>query len=111
MKKDIHPTNYRLCAFKDMSNEEVFITKSCANTKDEIEMHEVSCRILVMIKTHTECDGLDSKKFKTERDCCDAQIDILIPKRYQNALHIVLKSGDIAGFTYKLNIYCQRINF
>ena len=34
MKKDIHPTNYRLVAFKDMSNEDVFITKSCADTKD-----------------------------------------------------------------------------
>ena len=36
MKKDIHPTNYRLVAFKDMSNEEVFITKSCADTKDTL---------------------------------------------------------------------------
>ena len=25
MKKDIHPSNYREVAFKDMSNEEVFI--------------------------------------------------------------------------------------
>ena len=36
MKKDIHPTNYRLVAFKDMSNEHTFITKSCADTKDTI---------------------------------------------------------------------------
>ena len=26
MKKDLHPSNYREVAFKDMSNEEVFIT-------------------------------------------------------------------------------------
>ena len=39
MKKDIHPTNYRLVAFKDMSNEHTFITKSCADTKDTI-VHE-----------------------------------------------------------------------
>ena len=32
MKKDLHPTNYRPVAFKDMSNDEVFITKSTANT-------------------------------------------------------------------------------
>ena len=37
MKKDIHPTNYRLVAFKDMSNEEMFICKSTADTKDTIE--------------------------------------------------------------------------
>ena len=28
MKKDIHPSNYREVAFKDMSNEEVFITET-----------------------------------------------------------------------------------
>ncbi len=28
MQKGIHPENYRLVAFKDMSNEDVFITKS-----------------------------------------------------------------------------------
>ncbi len=32
MKKDIHPSNYREVAFKDMSNEEVFITRSTVNT-------------------------------------------------------------------------------
>ena len=32
MKKGIHPDKYRLVAFKDMSNENVFITKSTANT-------------------------------------------------------------------------------
>ena len=31
MKKGIHPENYRLVAFKDMSNDVVFITRSCAN--------------------------------------------------------------------------------
>ncbi|MBP3331920.1 MAG: 50S ribosomal protein L31, partial [Tidjanibacter sp.] len=28
MKKNIHPSNYRLVAFKDMSNEHVFICRS-----------------------------------------------------------------------------------
>jgi len=36
MKKDIHPSNYRLVAFKDMSNDEVFITRSTAETKDTL---------------------------------------------------------------------------
>ena len=36
MKEGIHPQNYRLVAFKDMSNEHVFITKSAVNTKDTI---------------------------------------------------------------------------
>ena len=38
MKKDIHPSNYREVAFKDMSNEEVFITCSTVNTKETIDI-------------------------------------------------------------------------
>ena len=41
MKKGIHPENYRLVAFKDMSNEEVFITKSTADTKETLEVDGV----------------------------------------------------------------------
>ena len=41
MKKGIHPENYRLGAFKDMSNDVVFITRSCANTKETIEVDGV----------------------------------------------------------------------
>ena len=36
MKKGIHPETYRLVAFKDMSNDVVFITRSCASTKETI---------------------------------------------------------------------------
>ena len=36
MKPGIHPENYRLVAFKDMSNDDVFITKSTANSKETI---------------------------------------------------------------------------
>ncbi len=38
MKKDIHPENYRLVVFKDMSNGETYLTKSTINTKDTIEL-------------------------------------------------------------------------
>ena len=41
MKKGIHPESYRLVAFKDMSNEAVFITRYCVNTKEEIEVNGV----------------------------------------------------------------------
>lgn len=35
-KKDIHPKDYRLVVFKDMSNEYTFMTKSTTQTKDTI---------------------------------------------------------------------------
>ena len=38
MKSGIHPENYRLVAFKDMSNDDVFITKSTANSKETIDV-------------------------------------------------------------------------
>ena len=38
MKKDIHPSNYRDVVFKDMSNDEMTITKSTVNTKETIEI-------------------------------------------------------------------------
>ena len=37
MRKGIHPDNYRLVAFKDMSNEDVFLAKSAAETKETLE--------------------------------------------------------------------------
>ncbi len=36
MKKGIHPENYRLVAFKDMSNDHVFLTKSTVATRETI---------------------------------------------------------------------------
>lgn len=40
MKKDIHPENYRLVVFKDMSNETTFITRSTADTKETIKWED-----------------------------------------------------------------------
>ncbi|MGB0998781.1 MAG: type B 50S ribosomal protein L31 [Flavobacteriales bacterium] len=38
MREGIHPENYRLVCMKDMSNNETFITKSCADTKETIDI-------------------------------------------------------------------------
>jgi len=40
MKKDIHPKNYRLVAFRDMSNGQTFITKSTAASKETAKMED-----------------------------------------------------------------------
>ena len=41
MKANTHPDNYRLVAFKDMSNDDVFITKSTVNSKETIQVDGV----------------------------------------------------------------------
>ena len=49
MKSNIHPENYRLVAFKDMSNNDVFLTKSTVETKET-----------------TKIDGVEYPLFKLE---------------------------------------------
>ncbi len=46
MKKGIHPENYRLVAFKDMSNEHTFITRSTAASRETIEIEGVEYPLL-----------------------------------------------------------------
>ena len=36
MKNGIHPDDYRLVVFKDISNDEAFITKSCTPSRETI---------------------------------------------------------------------------
>jgi large subunit ribosomal protein L31 len=39
MKKGIHPEGYRVVAFKDMSNDGVFLTRSAVSTTETIEVN------------------------------------------------------------------------
>lgn len=38
MKKDLHPKDYREVCFKDMSNDETFITRSTVSSRETIEI-------------------------------------------------------------------------
>lgn len=38
MKKGIHPNNYRPVVFKDMSNDDTFITRSTIQSKETIDI-------------------------------------------------------------------------
>lgn len=40
MRKDIHPEDYRLVVFKDMSNDYAFVTRSCAPSKETIKWED-----------------------------------------------------------------------
>jgi len=40
MKKDIHPKNYRLVAFRDMSNGYTFLTKSAAASRETVKLED-----------------------------------------------------------------------
>ena len=38
MKNEMHPSNYRVCAFKDMSTGDVTLIRSCAPTKETLDV-------------------------------------------------------------------------
>lgn len=48
MKKGIHPENYRIIAFKDMSNNDVFLAKSTTNTSEMIDVDGVEYPLVKM---------------------------------------------------------------
>ena len=53
MKKEIHPSSYRIVAFKDMSNEHVFLTRSTVNTRETIEVDGVEYPLYKMEISNT----------------------------------------------------------
>ena len=40
MKQGIHPEDYRLVVFKDMSNDYAFLSKSCAPSKETVKWED-----------------------------------------------------------------------
>ena len=61
MKKDVHPENYRLVVFKDMSNDYSFISKSCAPSSETTEWEDGNEYPLIKLeishKSHTFFTG------------------------------------------------------
>ncbi len=54
MKNGIHPENYRLVVFKDMSNEYAFLGKSTINTKETVQWEDGNEYPLVKLEiSHT----------------------------------------------------------
>ena len=53
MKKGIHPENYRVVVFKDMSNGDYFFSRSTAATKDTIEIDGVQYPLIKLEISNT----------------------------------------------------------
>lgn len=50
MKQGIHPENYRMVVFKDISNDFSFITKSCVKSKETVTWEDGNEYPLVKIE-------------------------------------------------------------
>ena len=53
MNKGIHPENYRPVVFKDMSNGDMFLSRSTVNTKEAIEFEGESYPLVKMEISNT----------------------------------------------------------
>ena len=53
MKKGLHPENYRPVVFKDMSNDDIFITRSTVAAKETIEIDGVTYPLVKLEITNT----------------------------------------------------------
>ena len=64
MKKGIHPEDYRLVAFKDMSNDHVFITRSTADSKGETIEVDGTTYPLIKLEISSESHPFYTGKMK-----------------------------------------------
>lgn len=64
MKADIHPSNYRTVVFKDISCDKSFLTKSCANSKEDIVWEDGNTYPLVKVEISNESHPFFTGKMK-----------------------------------------------
>ncbi len=64
MKKGIHPDNYRMVVFKDISNDESFITRSCAPSKETITWEDGNEYPLVKVEISSTSHPFYTGKMK-----------------------------------------------
>ena len=81
MKKDIHPDNYRLCVFKDVSTDYAILTKSCTETKETIKWEDG--KEYPLIKMEISSDSHPFYTGKTKLVDTAGRID-KFKKRYKN---------------------------
>mgnify|MGYP000341983402 FL=1 len=64
MKKDLHPEEYRLVVFKDMSVEESFLTKSAAPSKETITWEDGNEYPLIKLEISSKSHPFYTGKMK-----------------------------------------------
>ncbi|MBS1763413.1 MAG: type B 50S ribosomal protein L31 [Bacteroidetes bacterium] len=64
MKSEIHPKNYRLVVFKDISCDYAFLTRSCIETKDTIKWEDGNEYPLVKLEISNQSHPFYTGKMK-----------------------------------------------
>jgi large subunit ribosomal protein L31 len=64
MKKDIHPSNYRFVVFKDISADTMFLSRSCANSKETVTFTDGNDYPLIKLEISNESHPFFTGKMK-----------------------------------------------
>ncbi|MCD6200608.1 MAG: type B 50S ribosomal protein L31 [Bacteroidales bacterium] len=84
MKEGIHPKNYRLVVFKDMSNGYTFITRSTAPSKETIKMDDGKEYPLIKLEISSTSHPFYTGKMKLVDTA--GRVDKYM-NRYKNHIH------------------------
>jgi len=88
MKKDIHPKDYRLVVFKDMSNDFTFMTKSTIKTKETITWEDGKDYPLIKLEISNTSHPFYTGKMKLVDTA--GRVD-KFKSRYQKHLDLIAK--------------------
>ncbi len=84
MKEGIHPKNYRLVVFKDMSNGYTFVTRSTAPSKETIKMDDGKEYPLIKLEISSTSHPFYTGKMKLVDTA--GRVDKYM-NRYKNHIH------------------------
>nr|WP_231561609.1 type B 50S ribosomal protein L31 [Sphingobacterium sp. T2] len=95
MKKDLHPSNYRLVVFKDMSNDYAFLTRSCVETKETITWEDGNEYPLVKLEiSHTSHPFYTGKMKLVDTDLSYRTNSVAVTTRSNYNLTIIYGNPD-----------------
>ena len=76
MKKGLHPESYRPVVFKDMSNGDVFLSRSTCNTKETIEFEGETYPLVKL-----EISSTSTSALRSESTYSESGVPILPPRK------------------------------
>ena len=104
MKEGIHPENYRLVVFKDMSNDYAFLSKSAAETKETVKWEDGNEYPLVKVEVSHKSHPFYTGKARSSTRLAESTSSVRSTgsstrsKTKHNSIVFALKKPATAGF-------------
>jgi large subunit ribosomal protein L31 len=112
MKKDLHPTNYRLVVFQDLNNNTTYVTRSTVATEDKITLEGTEyplVKVHISSSSHPFFTGEERivdiegrvDKFKARAAAAEAAKDKRVAAAKKQASRAAAKSAKTEEATHK----------